>query len=83
MDVALRPGCGAGNGTPDEGSESSDPHRYIDGPKYFSVTLGPNLSTASMMLLMPELREVIGFDRLITFVRRVIDDGLMTSRRLE
>ena len=71
-----------------------DPHGYIDGPEtagssYFNVSFGPNQAFAAMMILFPEVREMINAgatgeysdykDAPIRFINRAVTQGLLTQ----
>ncbi|WP_139309914.1 hypothetical protein [Teredinibacter haidensis] len=85
----------SGTCNPNSGKKSQvDPHRYIDGPPapgtaYYTVSFGSNQAFAAVMLLFPEVRDMINAgatdeyaaykDASISFIQRVVTQGLHTA----
>ncbi len=62
-----------------------DPYGYIDGPPnkpgtgYMASSLGAQRAMVATMLLMPKIREIINYDLLIDYVRRVEMHGTLST----
>jgi hypothetical protein len=63
----------------------ADPYGYIDGPaeqpgsNYMSVTFGVFRSFAAIMILMPEVRDIVNSDAPIEYVDRLLRHGIWTA----
>ncbi len=64
---------------------SRDPYGYIDGPPnrpgagYLPVSLGPQKALVAEMFLIPQMCDIVNFDRLVEYVDRHVDVGLYTK----
>lgn len=62
-----------------------DPYGFIDGPpnkpgtSYIGSSLGTQKSFMASMCLMPEIREIVNFSNLITYIDRVTDHGIQAA----
>ncbi|MDY0302492.1 MAG: hypothetical protein RBR98_01755 [Candidatus Moranbacteria bacterium] len=62
-----------------------DPYGYIDGPpnkpgtSYIGSSLGIQKAFVAIMILMPEIREIVNYPQLITYVDRILNEGIKTA----
>lgn len=74
-----------GTGVEPSNREGYDPHGYIDGPpgkpntNYFYSTYDGQHGLAAMMLLMPDVCDIVNYDRLITFIDQKRTNGRDTA----
>ena len=76
----------SGTCNPSLGSKTMfDPYGYIDGPpnkpgtSYIGSSFGIQKAFVAIMILMPEIIEIINYPQLITYVDRILNEGIKTD----